>query len=292
MIREVHQERIATHRRNPAGRNDLVHNRELIFSFVAIFLVTGLYTFVVVWLGSIPRASDFFGHSLGVVGFTMMIMTETLYTFRKRSRNARWGRMSIWLQFHIFTGIVGPYLVLLHTSWKFNGLAGVLMLLTAITVLSGFIGRYIYTALPRNSGASSLSLQDSNISTAELELQIEQILSQRWQSYPLPPGSRRRKTPSSSPALMIFGRSIEDLVFRIQWTQYRSKLPPEAQVIASRLQSLVIQQREMHREQVTAAMARKLMALWHTIHIPIGMALFALAAVHIVAAIYYATLLQ
>ena len=47
--------------------------------------------------------------------------------------------MARWLEFHIFTGIVGPYLVLLHTSWKFNGLAGVVMLLTGVIVLSGFI---------------------------------------------------------------------------------------------------------------------------------------------------------
>ena len=40
----------------------------------------------------------------------------------------------------------------------------------------------------------------------------EQIMSQRWQSYPLPPGSISEKTPKSSPARMIFGRSIENLV--------------------------------------------------------------------------------
>ena len=38
--------------------------------------------------------------------------------------------------------------------------------------------------------------------------------------------------------------------------------------------------------------ARQLMALWHTIHIPIGMALFVSAFVHIGAALYYATLLK
>jgi hypothetical protein len=34
------------------------------------------------------------------------------------------------------------------------------------------------------------------------------------------------------------------------------------------------------------------MVLWHTLHVPIGLALFAAAIVHIVAAIYYATLLR
>jgi hypothetical protein len=34
------------------------------------------------------------------------------------------------------------------------------------------------------------------------------------------------------------------------------------------------------------------MSLWHTIHIPIGMALFIAAFVHILGALYYATLLK
>ncbi len=40
-------------------------------------------------------------------------------------------------------------MVLLHTSWKFNGLAGIVTLLTIIIVVSGFVGRYIYTRIPR-----------------------------------------------------------------------------------------------------------------------------------------------
>ncbi|MBU4034462.1 MAG: hypothetical protein KKG34_06645, partial [Proteobacteria bacterium] len=35
---------------------------------------------------------------------------------------------------HIFTGIVGPFMVLLHSSWQFNGLAGVTLLLTGVIV--------------------------------------------------------------------------------------------------------------------------------------------------------------
>jgi hypothetical protein len=93
---------------------------------------------------------DLFGHGIGIIGFFLMLMTETLYTLRKRSRSTRWGRMSTWLQFHIFTGLVGPYMVLLHSSWKFNGLAGMVLLLTVIIVASGFLGRYIYTSVPRN----------------------------------------------------------------------------------------------------------------------------------------------
>jgi len=40
------------------------------------------------------------------------------------------------------------------------------------------------------------------------------------------------------------------------------------------------------------ANTRRVMAIWHTIHIPLGMALFTAAFYHIGAALYYATFLK
>jgi hypothetical protein len=180
-------------------------NRELWLAFLAMILITGVYGLVILFTREIPPAGELFGHGIGIVGFILMLMTETLYSLRKRSRTVRWGKMSVWLQFHIFTGLVGPFMVLLHTSWKFNGIAGVTTLFTIIIVVSGFIGRYIFTRIPRTMDG----------------LEIEATLSQEG-----------------------------------------------------------LQQ------------ARRLLALWHTIHIPIGMVLFISAFVHIGAALYYATFLK
>ena len=180
-------------------------NRELWAALIVMVLITILYGIVIYLTKNIPPAGELFGHGMGILGFIFMLLTETLYSLRKRSRSVRWGKMSMWLQLHIFTGLVGPYMVLLHTSWKFNGIAGVTTLLTIIIVFSGFIGRYIFTRIPRTVDG----------------LEIEGSLSQE-----------------------------------------------------------------------ALKQARRLMALWHTIHIPIGMALFTSAFVHIGAALYYATFLK
>lgn len=180
-------------------------NKELWLAFLAMILITGVYGLILFLTHKVPPAAELFGHGVGIIGFIFMLMTETLYSLRKRSRSVKWGRMSTWLQFHIFTGLVGPYMVLLHTSWKFNGLAGVTTLFTVIIVISGFIGRYIFTRIPRTLDG----------------LEVEGTLSEE-----------------------------------------------------------------------ALKQARRLMALWHTIHIPIGMALFVSAFVHIGAALYYATLLK
>ncbi len=182
--------------------------KELWWALIASILITGIYAYAMAITGEIPAAGELFGHTLGILGFILMIFTETLYSLRKRTRLASWGKMSEWLKFHIFTGLVGPYMVLLHTSWKFNGLAGAVTLLTIIVVASGFIGRYIYTRIPRTADGIEVD------------------------------------TPLGG---------------------------AQAAAIAN---------------------ARRLLALWHIVHIPIGMALFTAAIVHIFGALYYATFLK
>lgn len=223
-------------------------NRELWLSFIAIVLITILYLFMYVTMGGVPPAREFFGHALGVIGFILMVLTELLYSLRKRSRSARWGRMSNWLQFHIFTGLVGPYMVLLHTSWKFNGLAGVVTLMTVVIVASGFIGRYIYTAIPRSVDGVELEAVELQQQMKALEIQLEGV----------------KNTKSSKPE-KYYAREMKKIQKR---------------------------QRGLARQVASLATTRRMMALWHTLHIPIGMALFTAAFIHMGAAIYYATLLR
>ena len=119
----------------------LVKHWEIWLAALVILGVTVVYVGIIPFFG-IPPASGLLGHSLGIFGFILMLSTETLYSLRKRYTRARFGKLSTWLSVHIFTGLVGPYLVLLHSSWKFNGLAGIVMLLTVLIVISGFVGRY------------------------------------------------------------------------------------------------------------------------------------------------------
>jgi hypothetical protein len=268
-------------------------NRELWLSFIAVILITLLYLFVTGMLNGVPPASDFFGHSIGIVGFILMLMTESLYSLRKRSRGARWGKMSNWLDFHIFTGLVGPYLVLLHTSWKFNGLAGIVMLLTVIIVASGFVGRYIYTAVPRTADGIELEAGSLNRQIAQADTQLQEMLANSPEKMQL-----LAKRFSSQPAeaenqtALIFGRVFSDWRYRQEWRRAKRGLDAGSRAQINQLEKMIERRRTLRRQINTLVSARRMMALWHTVHIPIGMVLFTAAFIHIIAAIYYATLLR
>lgn len=257
-------------------------NKELWLAFIAILSITTLYFFVVGQFRTIPPASDFFGHSLGVLGFLLMLMTETLYTLRKRSRSARWGRMSDWLNFHIFTGLVGPYLVLLHTSWKYNGLAGLLSLLTLIIVGSGFIGRYIYTAVPRSLDGVEIESDFLSQQADAAVARLQTVLASRSADMQ---ARLERSLPAVLTGRLGFGG-------RLRWGLARLRLDPGLRRWGDELVDLLNDQDLLRRQIASLAAARRLLALWHAVHIPIGITLFTAAFIHIGAAIYYATLLR
>lgn len=258
--------------------------RELWLAAAAIASITVAYLWVVNQFG-VPAASGLVGHGLGIAGFVLMLMTETLYSLRKRAIHRPWGRMRDWLQFHIFTGIVGPYMVFLHTAWEFRGLAGIVLLLTGLVVLSGFIGRYIYTAVPRTADGLFVEARSLQARITEIEAQLARLDPQSAGTLAAP------KPSTTSPERRIFGRFVEDIKWWASWFE-RRRLPPEVAQRLEVIQHARRQQAELMRQIDTMAAARRLLSVWHSVHIPIGMALFVAAGAHIVAAIHYATLLK
>jgi hypothetical protein len=188
--------------------------------------------------------------------------------------------MGEWLQFHIFTGIVGPFLVLLHSAWSFRGLAGIVTLMMLIVVVSGFIGRYIYTAVPRTPEGVLLEAEDLARLIAEAEAALKEVAGEPVAG---PEASSRGIT-------LILGRRPGEIL--AAWRRWRAlrRLDPAAREAAERVLRLQARLAELRRQVASLATARRLLATWHTIHIPLGMALFVAAFYHIGAGLYFATL--
>jgi hypothetical protein len=71
-----------------------------------------------------------------------------------------------------------------------------------------------------------------------------------------------------------------------------SRLDAAARAQARQLEALAARRRALQRPATSLATARRLLGVWHTVHIPIGVALFTAAFIHVGAALYYATLLR
>lgn len=264
-------------------------NRELWYVFLALILITVVYILFSNQAEMIPTSSSLFGHVLGVIGFVLMLFTAFVYSIRKKSRRAaRWGRMESWLKFHIFTGIVGPYMVFLHTSWSFRGMAGVATLLTAIIVVSGFIGRYIYTLIPRTLAGIELADKDLEYYRWITEAKIQNYLEEN----PAIIDVVSKDLISTIPVLkggwlLPIRRLIWEWRVNRQWQRETRGIKKEQQ---KKLKKMIDIRRDLQYQIVNLLQARRMLALWHTVHVPIVAALFITSFVHIGATIYYVSL--
>lgn len=262
-------------------------NRELELSFVAVLIVAA--GFVVYETFGSPGGSDPVGHMLGIIGMTMMLMTETLYTFRKRLKWFQVGRLRSWLSFHIFTGIVGPALVLTHTAFEFNGLAGLSMFFTVIVVGSGFVGRYLYTAIPRTRAGAELTLAQVQAQEAEVQQQIDRAAAEKsaqaqtlLQADATHQGEAQRGTIGS-----VLGRAVTDYRYRRDLDRSLRRLNKAERRQLSELSRLLRRRRELERQIATLHSAHRLMGWWHTVHVPLGVTLFLSAFLHVIGVLYY-----
>ncbi len=117
-------------------------------------IVAGLVLFMLLlWLGfplhQSPRfAGSFWGGLFGVAGALLMLV-PLLYLFVKRikwlkKKVAPWASMKTLLAWHIYAGVLGPILVIIHTGHKYESTLGiVLTAMTLLVVVSGFVGRYL-----------------------------------------------------------------------------------------------------------------------------------------------------
>jgi hypothetical protein len=268
----------------PAARS--VKPYELEFSLFFIVVLSGVY--IAYEILTEAKGSHPFGHMLGIFGTLLMLMTEVLYSLRKRSSLLNWaGPVRYWLSFHIFTGILGPFLVLMHTGLEFRGLAGISMLLTLLVVGSGFFGRYLYTALPRTLSGVSLSRQEILAEIARIEQDLAEFEAQKSDYLEQSLANLARQTKRRSPILMIIGRGIYQWQHRQKISQIVRKLDQLEGTQRQKLSQLLNKKSDMERQIDTLETVRSLLRGWHILHVPIGLTLFFSVAIHVFATLYF-----
>jgi hypothetical protein len=239
------------------------------------------------------RPSGSIGLTLGVAGVVSMLMTLP-YAVRKRWRRlARLGSVKHWLEVHIFFGIVGPVLITMHTSFKFNGLISVGYWLMMTVWASGFIGRYLYVRIPKTIRGVELSYAEVGERVVQLQRQLH--------SASLPEPVRRELdafdcavTPTADRAPGALDLFFGELRVRARLALLRRHLRAEAVDVAAlaTLVDLASERATLARRMAHLKRTRHLFELWHVFHRPLVFGLFAIVVVHVSVALYlgYASL--
>lgn len=128
----------------------------MLYTFLGLLVVSA---WEVVQLNLFESGDDF-SYWIAVVGALMMVVLFT-YPLRKHVKFMRGlGKVKWWFWFHLFLGIAGPWLILVHSTFHIGSLnAGVALISMGIVVASGVVGRFINVRIHRGLDGELTSLQ-------------------------------------------------------------------------------------------------------------------------------------
>lgn len=240
-------------------------------------LVMALITAGYAWLAreGLPAPGSRLGHGIGIAGFSLMLGAQTLHTLRKRMRAMR-GKMVFWMRAHIFLGLVGGCLAVLHSAGKFHGLAGVLTMATIAIVLSGIVGRFIYSAVPRTAEGAELGAETLAAECAAIEHELAQL-------GVAPTDPRLHNRPPGTLRLLLLGRWILHRAYRNRLRRVLGRGH------GAQVRQLLEARHERHLALASLAATRRVLAYWHLLHVPLGILVFTLALLHIGWALYFSS---
>jgi hypothetical protein len=234
------------------------------------------------------KPSGKLSHGLGIIGASMIIIGITTYSTRKRVR-ALWnlGKLSMWLEFHIFLCLIGPTLIVYHTTFKAGGIAAISLWTMLSVAASGIVGRFLYVLIPRNIKGSEMTTTQINEQfdvqkKILLETEIGRKLVQHIdQSFA---GIKRPTNLSETIATFL----------QLQRLKHQVKVIVRSQIARRHLRQAMVKN-IIHAASARASLIQKSLLLlqveklfyyWHAIHLPFTAIMFITLAFHVGVAVW------
>ncbi|MGD8895055.1 MAG: hypothetical protein PVJ73_03380 [Acidobacteriota bacterium] len=231
------------------------------------------------------KAGGTMGHKLGLLGSTMMVLM-LLYSVRKRvGAFRRLGPLGRWLDAHIFLGVVGPLLVVLHSSFKVQGLVALSFWSMIVVASSGVVGRYLYLQIPRTRAGEALALEDLE----RLDRELSERLRHRFglDAQRLADLDAETVTASGRVGLLagLLRIVVDDLRLRARLREFARRCPSVPRPLLGEFGRTLRQKAIARRRLLLWGRLHELFNYWHVLHKPFALVMYLFMAVHVAVAV-------
>jgi hypothetical protein len=236
---------------------------------------------------SYMKPSGIYSHSLGIFGAIMVIVGVAMYSSRKRMRSLwKLGRLSRWLEIHIFLCLIGPILIVYHTTFKAGGIAAISLWAMTSVVASGVVGRFLYVLIPRNLNGNELTMEEIDVELQQLSTELmanetgKVVLKTIDDAFI---GVRRPKGLLDTFGVIFQLQRVkthvkEDIQHYMRHRKVERTLAAELMENANARASLLQKSMVLNRVE-------RLFYYWHAIHLPFTIIMFVTLALHVTVAI-------
>lgn len=229
------------------------------------------------------RAGDKLSVWVGVAG-TALMFVAAIYPMFRRVRLFRWlASNTMWFDFHMMAGWIGPLLIVQHSALKLDTWVSAAFWSMIIVVASGVLGRYLYTQVPVLSSGVELEELDNERFFAQSRISYPQVMTEIDRELGERQAHARHvaQSPSVLRALAFmlsddfgkyrrnFMRSARLRRFALPWRVRREFVKRTASAI------------RIARGQVVAPKAQLLLHSWKKVHVPFTIIMTAFSVAHI-----------
>jgi hypothetical protein len=272
------------------GRGDLLLYALVALLIAAAWQITQLKLF---------KPNDDVSYWIAVAGGSMMLALFS-YPLRKYVRFMQGlGKVKWWFWVHLFLGIGGPWMILVHSGFHIGSLnAGVALYSMVIVVASGVVGRFIHVRVNRGLNGERMSLVElreragmvENDARSKLDFSPEtetRLLAFEQHELRASPGwltHLRQATVLPLQQYVAYLRCAAELRRRLrQMATEQAWTPDDLQRRERRALRLADRYLDAVVRVAQYSAYERLFALWHLAHLPFVYLLIISAVVHVIA---------
>jgi hypothetical protein len=189
----------------------------------------------------------------------------------------------MWFDFHLMAGTVGPMFVILHSALRLDTWVSAAFWSMAIVVVSGFLGRYLYTQVPALSSGVELEELDHERAFQKARPRLTVAMAEIDRELAIHRARAQEVATSPSVTRALWWLIFQD-IGRIPATIARRSRLKQLGVdrrarrdLARRAARMIV----IARRQVVAPKAQLLLHSWKKVHVPFTVILTGFSAVHI-----------
>ena len=229
------------------------------------------------------RAGEQLSVYCGVIGVSLMIIAA-IYPIFRRIRMFRWmASNTMWFDFHLMAGTVGPMFIALHSALQLDSWVSAAFWSMMIVALSGFVGRYLYTQVPELSSGVELEELDHERAFQRARQHyaaaMHEVDKELWEHKQRAEDVARSTSVLRAMWWLLFedAKRVGRGASRRAYLRRAGLHGRELRDLSRRIARMIV----IHRSQVVAPKAQLLLHAWKKVHVPFTILLAGLGAVHI-----------
>lgn len=218
---------------------------------------------------------------LGIVGYALVLSTIFHTLVKWGIRRFKWKvNFQLSQSIHILVGVLGSYLIVLHTAFSLTGanIAYYALYAVLISLFTGFVGQFISSQIPKTIRGEKLKLDALKLEQQKLQQKAEMLMGDD-QMYKTSLMMISQGVPQGFWANIFLAPILWLRSIKVKGNLKQLGLGEKGAGLAA---DLIRKEFQLRQKVRFLELSNAVFKRWMIIHIPLGWAVYILGAIHVI----------